>query len=321
MGRSIDASELGRRIRQGDRLALARLLSLIESGDRAALECAFEIPVADDAQVVGFTGAPGVGKSTLIDAVVASLRSEGARVGVLAVDPSSPCSGGALLGDRVRMMRHVGDCDVFIRSLANRGHLGGLAAALPAVVHTVAACGFSTLLIETVGVGQAEVDIARHADTTVVVVTPGMGDAVQTSKAGILEIADVLIVNKSDRGGVREAVRDLRDMLHLKPRSPGGWQVPVLVTRADTGDEVGDVVLALREHRDHVAATGELRRAHNARAIAAFESYAVVRLFDWLEKVLDSQHGRDLMERVGTGESSPVTAADELLVNVRASSV
>ena len=307
------AKELGRRVQDGDRLALARLLSLLEKGDPAAVETAFALPTGPDLHVIGITGSPGAGKSTLIDALAAVLRAAEIRVGILAVDPSSPYSGGALLGDRLRMTRHVGDAGVFIRSLANRGHLGGLSAALPSMLRAVGACGFTTLLVETVGVGQAEVEIARHADTTVVLAIPGMGDAVQSSKAGILEIADVLVVNKSDRDGARDTARDLRDMLRLRPTPVGGWRVPVVATRADTGDGVAELVDALREHRDHLEHSGMISRARAARSAAAVRAYATVRLAQQLEERLRSPFGVALLEQVAEGTRSPAAAAEEML--------
>ena len=307
------ATELGRRVQDGDRLALARLLSLLEKGDPIAVETAFTLPTGADLHVVGITGAPGAGKSTLIDALAASVRAAGTRVGILAVDPSSPYSGGALLGDRLRMMRHVGDDGVFIRSMANRGQLGGLAAALPSALRAVSACGFSTVLVETVGVGQAEFEIARHADTTVVVATPGMGDSVQSSKAGILEVADVLVVNKSDREGARETARDLRDMLRLRPTQVGAWRVPVVATCAETGDGVTELVEALQKHREHLVHSGTISRVRAARSAAAVRAYAIVRLTQRLEENLRSPFGLALLEKVAQGSTSPAAAAEEIL--------
>lgn len=306
-------ADLVRRLQDGDRLALARMLSLLEKGDPDATESAFSLPSAADLHVIGVTGSPGAGKSTLIDALVAGLRAQGTRVGVLAVDPSSPYSGGALLGDRLRMMRHTGDPGVFIRSLANRGQLGGLAAALPSALRAVAACGFPTLLVETVGVGQAEVEIARHADTTVVVASPGTGDSVQASKAGVLEVADVLVVNKSDREGARETARDLRDMLRLRPTPVAGWRVPVLLTRADTDEGVAEVVAALHEHRHHLETSGLVARARAARSEAAVRAHAMARLTQQLEDRLRSPSGVGLLGQVADGTRSPAAAAEELL--------
>jgi LAO/AO transport system kinase len=215
------------------------------------------------------------------------------------------------------MMRHIGDDGVFIRSLANRGQLGGLSAALPSALRAVSACGFSTLLVETVGVGQAEVEIARHADTTVVVATPGMGDAVQSSKAGVLEIADVLVVNKSDRDGARETARDLRDMLRLRPTPSGGWRVPVVATRADTGDGVAELAQALAEHRDHLVTSGTIRHARAQRSAAAVRAYATVRLTQHLDETLRSPFAAALLEEVADGRRSPAAAAEEILAHQR----
>ena len=310
------AAELGRRVQDGERLALARMLSLLEKGDPEALETAFALPTAADLHVIGITGAPGAGKSTLIDALAACVRVAGTRVGVLAVDPSSPYSGGALLGDRLRMMRHVGDDGVFIRSLANRGQLGGLSAAVPSALRAVGACGFSTVLVETVGVGQAEVEIARHADTTVVVAAPGMGDAVQSSKAGILEIADILVVNKSDREGARETARDLRDMLRLRPTPVGGWRVPVVATCAETGDGVVELVEALDQHREHLVHSGTLDLARATHSAAAVRAHARARLLQRLDDAIASQTGVALLAAVSAGTRSPSAAAEELLRQV-----
>jgi LAO/AO transport system kinase len=294
-------------------MALARLLTAVERGDGQAVESAFALPVDQSGQVVGVTGSPGAGKSTLIDAVVATLRAVDERVGVLAVDPSSPYSGGALLGDRIRMMRHVGDHGVFIRSLANRGHLGGLSVAMPSAVRAVGACGFTTVLIETVGVGQAEVEVVRQADTTVVVTTPGMGDAVQSGKAGVLEIANVLVVNKADREGATETARDLRDMLRWAPTPAGGWRVPVVTTRADTGEGVEELVEVVRSHRSHLEDSGELARGRAARSVAEFHAYARARVLDRLDRSLAADTGRALTEAVADGTLTPAAAADRLV--------
>ncbi len=234
------------RARDGSVRTLARLLSQVEDGDgEDVLAAAAAYP--RHAHIIGLTGAPGVGKSTITSRLVACFRGDGARVAVLAVDPSSPFSGGALLGDRVRMGEHALDPGVFVRSMATRGHLGGLAAAARSAIRVLDAAGFDIVLVETVGVGQSEVEIAAAADSTVVLVAPGMGDGIQAAKAGILEIADVLVVNKADRDGARAAVRELRASVR---RSGGGdWEPPVLTTVAATGEGVPDLVEALRQHR------------------------------------------------------------------------
>jgi LAO/AO transport system kinase len=199
---------------------------------------------------MGLTGPPGSGKSTLVDGLISELRGRGETVAVMAIDPSSPRSGGAILGDRVRMQRHAGDAGVYIRSMGSRGHLGGLAASSGAVVELLRDFGFDWILVETVGVGQSEVEIASHADTTVVVMAPGMGDGIQALKAGILEIADVLVVNKADLPGAEQTRRDLRAMLQIGPR--GLWKVPLICTRSDRPETAADLLEAVEKHRRHI---------------------------------------------------------------------
>ena len=247
----------------GDRAALARLVTLVERGGDAARRVGrLTYPRGGRAYTVGVTGAPGAGKSTLTDRVVAIVRAAGSEVAVLAVDPSSPFSGGAILGDRVRMQGHAGDPGVFVRSMATRGHVGGLALATPEAIRVLDACGFPLVLVETVGVGQVEVEVAGWADTTVVVVNPGWGDAVQANKAGLLEVADVLVVNKADRAGAAEAERDLRMMLDMN-LDPGPWRPPVLRTVATTGAGLAELWEAVAAHRRFLEGSGVLseRRA------------------------------------------------------------
>src|SRR5206468_11876931 len=232
-------------------------ISLVEDG-RPELETlsAGIYAATGRATTIGITGAPGVGKSTLAAALVSAARAHERRVAVLAVDPTSPYTGGALLGDRVRMQEHATDPDVFIRSMATRGHLGGMALAAPEGVRILDAAGYDLIMVETVGVGQAEVDVAAATDTTIVVLAPGLGDAVQMAKAGILEVADVFVVNKADRDGAGEVMRELRQMLHLGPARD--LDPPVLRTAASVGDGVDAVWSAIEEHRAHVEASGAL---------------------------------------------------------------
>ncbi len=254
-----DAADIGDLLARADSgavRAIARLLSVVEvGGDPAAALAAALVGRTRTAVVIGLTGAPGAGKSTITAALVGAYRARGARVAVLAVDPSSPFTGGALLGDRVRMGDHVLDHGVFIRSMSSRGHLGGLAAATPAAVDLLAALGFDVVLIETVGVGQSEVDVMDLADTVAVAVAPGMGDGIQAAKAGILEIADVLVVNKADHDGARSTVRDLKSMVALgrsgtaKPRE---WRIPVLSTVAVRGVGIDELVAAFDAHHKHL---------------------------------------------------------------------
>lgn len=296
----------------GDRRALARLLTMVERGGASAAEVARGAQsTAGRTYSVGLTGAPGAGKSTLTARLVALARGDGARVAVLAVDPSSPFTGGAILGDRVRMGEHAGDEGVFIRSMASRGHLGGLALAVPEAVRVLDAAGFGWTFLETVGVGQVEVEVAGQADTTVVVVNPGWGDAVQAAKAGLMEIADVFVVNKADRPGGGETRRDLEAVLDLA--EPGPWRPPVVETCAETGAGCAELWQAIGEHRAHLEATGELaaRRARRRRA----QLDAIVRLRveeEARDRAADVD--RDEVERaVAAGELDPWTAADRLL--------
>ena len=243
---------------------MARLITLVEEGgDRAREVGRLTFPLAGNAYTVGITGPTGSGKSTLTERLISTVRTAGDQVGVLAVDPSSPFSGGAFLGDRVRMQSHATDQGVFIRSMATRGHLGGLALATPEAIRALDAAGIPWILVETVGVGQVEIEIASSADTTVVVVPPGSGDAMQASKAGLLEAADVFVVNKADRPGAAETRRDLEFMLHLSA-SDDGWTPPIVTTVASTGDGVDDLWAAVTDHRTFLNEHGllEKRRAH-----------------------------------------------------------
>src|SRR6266487_569220 len=276
--RTAPVGELVERAREGDARAVARLISLVEDESPLLREVMAALaPHAGRAHIVGITGSPGVGKSTSTSALVSAYRDRGLRVGVLAVDPSSPFSGGALLGDRVRMQDHATDAGVFIRSMASRGHLGGLSWATPQALRVLDAAGCDVILVETVGVGQAEVEIASLADTTLVLLAPGMGDGIQAAKAGILEIADVFVVNKADRDGADQAVRDLRYMQSLggKHSEPGAWRPPIVKTVAARAEGVDDVLAALAKHRDWLARSGEFGRRRQERAAAEIEAIAV----------------------------------------------
>ena len=309
--------ELLDRLRTGDKRAVARLISWVEDGDRDQLREAAEAlnPATGRAQVIGLTGSPGVGKSTLADALVAAYRDQGRTVGVLAVDPSSPFTGGALLGDRVRMQGHALDEGVYIRSMATRGHLGGLAWATPQAVRVLDAAGCDIVLVETVGVGPAEVEVAGLADTTLVALAPGFGDAVQVAKAGILEVADVFVVNKADRDGAEVVARDLRQMLHLGEARP--WEVPVVLTAAERGDGVGELVEAVAAHRDHLASSGELERRRRLRAAREVEEIALADLRTELGELGRGEALDTLAEQVAAGKLGPYSAADQLLAGVR----
>jgi len=249
----------------GDLRALGRLCSVVERGDRASLNVSAQLyPSGGSAWTTGITGAPGAGKSTLVSEIVGGLAPRSDKAAILAVDPTSPITGGAILGDRIRMDAHADNPNVFIRSLASRGHLGGISTATPAMASCLDGLGFSEVFIETVGVGQSEVDIASSADTTIVVVTAGWGDAVQAAKAGFLEIADVFVVNKADRGGADSTVKDIEAMLDIGPKMP--WRPPVIRTVASQGTGIPEVINAVRGHREFLIESGTLRSRRRRRA-------------------------------------------------------
>jgi LAO/AO transport system kinase len=317
--RSRDIGDLVVRARQGQARAVGRLISLIEDGspELRALAAALARDTGR-AQVVGITGPPGVGKSTLVSALVATFRAAGNRVGVLAVDPSSPFSGGALLGDRVRMQEHATDPAVFIRSMATRGHLGGIAWATPQALRVLAAAGYAQVLVETVGVGQSEVEVMALADTTVVVLAPGMGDGVQAAKAGILEIADILVVNKADREGANQTVRELQHMISLGRREVAGpsWRPPIVRTAAHKAEGIEDLVAAIDEHRAWMLSHGELDARRQRRAEAEVEAIALAQLHRKLGDVLRGSALPGLAKRVVAGDLDVYRAADELIAEL-----
>ena len=315
MSRPLDVPTLVERARGGDPRAVARLISLVEDASPRLREVAAALaPYTGNAVVVGLTGAPGVGKSTSTAALVRAYRARGKRVGVLAVDPSSPFSGGALLGDRVRMQEHALDPDVYIRSMASRGHLGGLAWATPQALRVLDAAGCDVVLVETVGVGQSEVEVAGAADTTVVLVAPGMGDAVQAAKAGILEIGDVYVVNKADREGADATVRELRHMLALgERRAPGDWRPEVVRSVASRMEGVEELVEALEKHRHWLEETGQLRARRLHRAGQEVEAIALAALRGRLGGLRDGRQLDALAEDVLNGDRDPYSAADALV--------
>jgi LAO/AO transport system kinase len=303
------ASALLEATQEGDRAALARLLSVVEVGgdDARAAIASLPVTVADRAWTVGITGAPGAGKSTLTDHLVAHLRGEGERVAVLAVDPSSPFTGGAILGDRVRMQRHATDPDVFIRSMATRGHLGGLARSTPQAVRVLAAAGYGWILVETVGVGQVEVAVAGAADTTVVVLNPGWGDGVQAAKAGLLEVGDVFVVNKADRAGLDATVGDLRSMLELS--GARAWLPPIVETVATEDRGVDDLLGAIRRHHQHLSASGELVERRERRIADELRALVLDRLSERADDFCSGPRFATVVRQVADGASDPYTAA------------
>jgi len=311
---STEVSDLVEAARAGQARAVARLISLVEDDSPWLREVAAALsPLTGRARVLGLTGSPGVGKSTTTSMLVGAFRARDLRVGVLAIDPSSPFSGGALLGDRIRMHSHTVDDGVFIRSMATRGHLGGLSTATPQAVRVLDAAGFDVVLIETVGVGQSEVDIVSLADTTVVLLAPGMGDGIQAAKAGILEVADVFVVNKADRDGADQTVRDLRHAISLGRRELGpSWRQPIVRTVASASEGADDLVDALAAHHDWLVAHGELQTRRVRRAEREVEGIAVAALRARIAGVRDGSELSRLAKQVAAGEVDPYSAADQL---------
>ncbi len=307
-----DIADLLSAARTGHRRALARVMSLVERGGSAARELgAATFAQSGSAHTVGITGAPGAGKSTLNSAVVAVARERGERLAVLAVDPSSPFSGGAILGDRVRMSGHTFDEGVYIRSMATRGHLGGIALATPLAVRVLDALGWPWVVIETVGVGQVETEIVGAADTTVVVVNPGWGDSVQANKAGLMEIADIFVVNKADRPGTSETCRDIRQMLELS--APGEWEPPILTSVGTTGEGASGLWDAICDHRDHCVASGELESRRAARADSELDEILRVTIAERVAALAGGPTAAGLRERLARRELDPYAAAEALL--------
>ncbi len=319
--------------RAGDARSLARLISLVEDGAatpgsevlRSVLRAV--APHSGTARVIGLTGSPGVGKSTVTDRLVHVFRAAGQRVAVLAVDPTSPFSGGALLGDRVRMSDHATDSGVFIRSMATRGHLGGLSWAAPQALRVLDAAGFDVICVETVGVGQAEVEIAGLADSTLVVMAPGLGDSIQTAKAGILEIADIFVVNKSDRPGAQDVVRDLRTMLAMAGPGAGGgggagagagagvkgWKPPIVSVTATTGEGIDELVSKLDGHWSWLKESGLRQERQVRRAREEITAIAVAEIRRKIGGLPGESRLDELAGLVACGKLDPYSAADELI--------
>jgi LAO/AO transport system kinase len=311
---SAKTASLSERLVAGDKRALARAITLIESDDPAGWELVREVyPRTGRARIVGFTGPPGVGKSTLIGALTAELRKSERQVAVLSIDPSSPFTQGALLGDRIRLSEHFLDPGVFIRSMASRGALGGLSEAALQVALAMDAAGKDDVLIETVGVGQAEIDIVDHADTIVLALMPGSGDSIQALKAGVMEIPDVIVVNKADHPMTDTMVREVRSVLALA-HDPEGWQVPILRTEAARAEGVAELAEAIDTHRAHIeqAGTLEQRRARNLRNEVLGIATSRMRRRMEATAASDPETG-ELLERVVRRELDPASAASELL--------
>lgn len=318
MARSVDVDELVTRALAGDPRAVGRLITLVEDGApqlRAVM--AALAPRSGSAHIVGLTGSPGVGKSTTTSALVAQFRAAGRRVGVLAVDPSSPFSGGALLGDRIRMQEHATDPEVFIRSMASRGHLGGLASTTPQAVRVLDAAGCDPVLVETVGVGQSEVEVASEADTTIVLLAPGMGDGIQAAKAGILEVGDIFVVNKADRDGADSTARELRHMISLGPSGQAGaWKPPVLKVIATRGEGLPELVSAIDGHREWLDSSGAGSARRRTRARSEIQGIALAALQARFAGVGGDGALDGLADDVAAGRTDAFTAADRIVADV-----
>lgn len=314
----VDVAALVEQARAGRPRAVARLITLVENAHPALREVMAALaPHTGRARIIGLTGSPGVGKSTSTNMLVSAFRGRGLRVGVLAVDPSSPFSGGALLGDRIRLTDHALDPEVYIRSMASRGHLGGLSWATPQALRVLDGAGCDVVVVETVGVGQSEVEVAGLADTTVVLLAPGMGDGVQAAKAGILEVGDVFVVNKADRDGADATVRELRHMISLGDRSePGLWRPPVVKTIADRHEGVEEVMEGLDKHLAWMEANGELQRRRTARAEREIEAIALARLRARMGDLGSGAALTELAAEVAAGRTDPYAAADEVLAGL-----
>ncbi|HEX6338746.1 MAG TPA: methylmalonyl Co-A mutase-associated GTPase MeaB [Jiangellaceae bacterium] len=307
-------AELVERARAGSPRAVARLISLVEDASPQLREVMAALaPHSGRAAVIGLTGSPGVGKSTVTSALVATFRARDQRVGVLAVDPTSPFSGGALLGDRIRMQEHATDDGVYIRSMATRGHLGGLAWATPQALRVLDAAGCDVVLIETVGVGQSEIEIAGLADTTVILLAPGLGDGVQAAKAGLLEVGDVYVVNKADREGADQVVRDLRGMIRLAERRPGDWRQPIVMTVGSRGEGVDELATEIDKHRAWLDGSGELDRRRHRRVREEIEAIAMTALRERFSQVHGDTRLDTLAKKVLAGELDPYSAADDVI--------
>jgi LAO/AO transport system kinase len=311
--RSVDIEK----VLAGDRRALSRAISAVENGAAEGLDILRQVfPRSGGALVIGVTGSPGAGKSTLVEKLATAMRRQGTPVAVVAVDPTSPFSGGAILGDRIRMQSLFRDEGVYIRSMATRGHLGGLAVATQDVVTLLDAAGFSVILIETVGVGQDEVEIARHADLTLLLLVPGMGDDVQTFKAGVMEIADIYVINKADRPGAERVEQELRAMLAISPRR-SSWEPPVIRTSATQGDGIEELLAAITQYKEQ-GSQGPLRERRKQQARARLLDVVRQRLFETVLSQVSGEALDQFVEELASRQRDPHSVAEELIHRLNA---
>ncbi len=304
------------KIRKGDIRTAARIIRRIDDGDPEAMEILKELHrYSGDSHIIGVTGNPGAGKSTLINGLIYIYRKEGKKVGVVAVDPSSPFSGGAILGDRIRMQEHSNDPEVFVRSVATRGNLGGISASTSSIVRVMEAMGKDVIIIETVGVGQDEIDIIKLAETTVVVTVPGLGDDIQAIKAGILEIADIFVVNKSDREGVEKTIRDLRVMLELKGISEDKWVPPILKTKGISNDGISELKDELQRHKEYNRTSGKFSYLKARRDLIELKDLLKLYINRNIENIIEKEIGGsgELTKKFVTKSIDPYTTAEEII--------
>jgi len=311
-------NQLVEKIRSGDIRAIARAISLIENGDAGAVPLLKSLfPRTGNAYLLGITGPPGGGKSTLVDKLIAHYRGRGDKMGVIAVDPSSPFTGGALLGDRVRMQKHATDPGVFIRSMASRGHLGGLAAAAADAATVLDAAGYGIIMFETVGIGQSEVEVAGMVDTTMLVTVPGMGDDVQVLKAGTMEIADIFAVNKADRDGVEKCVIEIEQLLSVREMDQSTWLPPIVQTVARDGQGIDQLAAAIAQHRGYLSEQGRLERRRNQRLQRQVRAIITGRLDQWAHAKLSRDvEARENLEDLYQRKTDPHTVAEAVLTEL-----
>jgi len=315
----MNEQEIIEKLRGGDIRTAARLIRNLDDGEPSALNILKELhKFSGDSHIIGVTGNPGAGKSTIINCLIKKYREKGKRVGVVAVDPSSPFSGGAILGDRIRMQEHSLDPEVFVRSVATRGTLGGISASTSSIVRVMEAMGKDTIIIETVGVGQDEIDIIKLAHTTIVVTVPGLGDDIQAIKAGILEIADIFVVNKADREGVEKTVRDLRLMLELKGLQESQRLPDIIATKGITGEGIENLIESIEKHREFIKTTGDIARLNARRDLIELRDILRQRINQHIDKIIESEIGGtdSLINEMETKKINPYIIAEAIIKKI-----